>query len=187
MVAFCGEGGVAVPQPVHHGAAGDNDGGKQSADAVLEGRKLRNKAKCQIKSHLTATGSQIYVGFSSSPHGLPPETLHTAPGYSAEILGQSSGRGPRRSRWLSASTSSGPQMHLLSCFTGVSYLLQALHMQHAMKKRFFFIEPKDIFTETKDRKAKYLGRDFYISTKSDMLLFTSGAKSKKKRVLTSRA
>lgn len=40
MVAFCGEGGVVVTQPVHHGAAGDDYGGKQSADAVLEGWKL---------------------------------------------------------------------------------------------------------------------------------------------------
>lgn len=152
MVAFCGEGGVAVPQPVHHGAAGDNDGGKKSADAVLEGRKLRNKAKCQIKSHLTATGSQIYAGFSSSPPGLPPETLHTAPGYSAEILGQSSGRGPRHSRWLSASTSSGPQMHLLSCFTGVSYLLQALHMQHAMKKFFLLSQKTSLLRQKTERQ-----------------------------------
>lgn len=41
MVVFCGEGGIAVPQHVHHGAAGDNNGSKQSADAVLEGWKLR--------------------------------------------------------------------------------------------------------------------------------------------------
>lgn len=40
MVVLCGEGGVAVPQPVHHGDAGDNDGSKQSADAVLKGWKL---------------------------------------------------------------------------------------------------------------------------------------------------
>ena len=40
MVALRGEGGVVVTQPVHHGAAGDDDGGKQGADAVLEGRQL---------------------------------------------------------------------------------------------------------------------------------------------------
>lgn len=40
MVAFRGEGSVVVAQPVHHGAAGDDDGSKQGADAVLEGRKL---------------------------------------------------------------------------------------------------------------------------------------------------
>lgn len=45
MVVFCGEGGVAVTQPVHHGAAGDNDGSEQSADAVLEGWKLENKER----------------------------------------------------------------------------------------------------------------------------------------------
>lgn len=43
MVVFCGEGGVAVTEPVHHGAAGDNDGGKQSTDAVLKGWKLNIK------------------------------------------------------------------------------------------------------------------------------------------------
>lgn len=40
MVIFCGEAGVAVTKPVHHGDAGDDDGGKQGADAVLEGWKL---------------------------------------------------------------------------------------------------------------------------------------------------
>lgn len=43
VVVFCGEGRVAVT--VQHGGAGDDDGGKQSADAVLKGRKLRVKAK----------------------------------------------------------------------------------------------------------------------------------------------
>lgn len=41
MVVLRGEGGVAVTQPVHHGAAGDDDGRKQGADAVLEGWKLQ--------------------------------------------------------------------------------------------------------------------------------------------------
>lgn len=41
MVVFCGEGGVVVTQPVHHGAAGDNDGSKESADAVLKRWKLK--------------------------------------------------------------------------------------------------------------------------------------------------
>lgn len=45
MVVFCGEGGVAVTEPVHHGAAGDNDGGKQSTDAVLKGWKLNIKQR----------------------------------------------------------------------------------------------------------------------------------------------
>lgn len=40
MVVFCGEGGVTVTQSVHHGAAGDDDGGKESADAVLKSWKL---------------------------------------------------------------------------------------------------------------------------------------------------
>lgn len=40
MVVFCGKGGVTVPQPVHHGAAGDDDGGEQGADTVLESWKL---------------------------------------------------------------------------------------------------------------------------------------------------
>lgn len=45
MVVFCGEGGVVVTQPVHHGAAGDDDGGKQGADAVLKSWKLNIKTK----------------------------------------------------------------------------------------------------------------------------------------------
>lgn len=45
MVVFCGEGGVAVTQPVHHGAAGDDDGGEQGADAVLEGWRLNVQTK----------------------------------------------------------------------------------------------------------------------------------------------
>lgn len=40
MVVFCGEGGVAVPQSVHHAAAGDDDGGKEGADTVLKSWKL---------------------------------------------------------------------------------------------------------------------------------------------------
>lgn len=40
MVVFRGEGGVVVLEPVHHGAAGDDDGGKQGADAVLKGWRL---------------------------------------------------------------------------------------------------------------------------------------------------
>ena len=40
VVVLRGEGGVVVTQPVHHGAAGDDDGGEQGADAVLEGWKL---------------------------------------------------------------------------------------------------------------------------------------------------
>lgn len=45
MVILCGEGGVAVAQPVHHGDAGDDDGSEQSADAVLEGWKLTTTTK----------------------------------------------------------------------------------------------------------------------------------------------
>lgn len=40
MVVFCGEGGVAVPQSVHHRAAGDDDGGKEGADTVLKSWRL---------------------------------------------------------------------------------------------------------------------------------------------------
>lgn len=40
VVVFGGEGGVVVAQPVHHGAAGDDDGCKQRADAVLKGWQL---------------------------------------------------------------------------------------------------------------------------------------------------
>lgn len=45
VVAFGGEGGVVVSQPVHHGAAGDDDGGKQGADAVLKGWELERRRK----------------------------------------------------------------------------------------------------------------------------------------------
>lgn len=41
MVVFCGERGVTVTQSVHHGAAGDDDGGKEGADTVLKSWKLR--------------------------------------------------------------------------------------------------------------------------------------------------
>jgi len=40
VVVLGGEAGVAVAQAVHHGAAGDDDGGEQSVDAVLERRGL---------------------------------------------------------------------------------------------------------------------------------------------------
>lgn len=40
MVVFCGEGGITVTQSVHHGAAGDDDGGKERADTVLKSWKL---------------------------------------------------------------------------------------------------------------------------------------------------
>lgn len=40
MVVFCGEGGVTVTQSVHQGAAGDDDGGKEGADAVLKSWEL---------------------------------------------------------------------------------------------------------------------------------------------------
>lgn len=36
VVVFRGEGGVVVAQTVHHGAAGDDDGRKQGADAVFK-------------------------------------------------------------------------------------------------------------------------------------------------------
>lgn len=40
VVVFCGEGGVTITQSVHHGAAGDDDGGKEGADTVLKSWKL---------------------------------------------------------------------------------------------------------------------------------------------------
>lgn len=43
VVVLGGEGGVVVAQPVHHGAAGDDDGRKQGADAVLKRRQLEGK------------------------------------------------------------------------------------------------------------------------------------------------
>lgn len=114
MVVLRGEGGVAVTQPVHHGAAGDDDGRKQGADAVLEGRKLqkgREKKKGGSQLKRKKAGAQLDSSGSSLPPGPPLATPHTAPGYAADTRGQSSGRGPLRSRWLLASTSSGPQTH----------------------------------------------------------------------------
>lgn len=43
VVVFSGEGGVVVSQPVHHGAAGDDDGRKQRADAVFKCRQLEKR------------------------------------------------------------------------------------------------------------------------------------------------
>lgn len=47
VVVLGGEGGVVVAQPVHHGAAGDDDGRKQGADAVLKRRQLESKTIVQ--------------------------------------------------------------------------------------------------------------------------------------------
>lgn len=49
VVVFCRERCVAVSL-CHHGAEGDDDGSKQSADAVLKGRKLGEKKKQTINS-----------------------------------------------------------------------------------------------------------------------------------------
>lgn len=114
MVVFCAEGGVVVTQPVHHGAAGDDDGGKQGADAVLEGWKLSIKGMHLIKASFKNKHMHVFVcqlSASSSPPDPLLEMPHTAPGLSAGIQRPSSGRGPLRSRWLSPSTSSGPQTH----------------------------------------------------------------------------
>lgn len=115
MVVFCAEGGVVVTQPVHHGAAGDDDGGKQCADAVLKGWKLSIKGIPLIKASFKNKHVHFFVcqlsSSSSSPPDPPLEMHHTAPGLSAGIQRPSSGRGPLRSRWLSPSTSSGPQTH----------------------------------------------------------------------------
>ncbi len=83
----------------------------------------------------------------SSPSGLPLETLHTAAGYSAEIQGRSSGRGPLRSRWLSANTSSGPQT--LCCPASLTCPTYSIHCTLIMLWRKWF----------KDIKVN-LGRDF---------------------------
>lgn len=55
----------------------------------------------------------ICMKFSSSSPPRPlPGTSCTSPGHSAEIPDRSSERGSLRSHWLSAGTSSGPQMLL---------------------------------------------------------------------------
>lgn len=43
VVVLGGEGRVVVAQPVHHGAAGDDDGCKQRADAVFKRRQLEQR------------------------------------------------------------------------------------------------------------------------------------------------
>lgn len=103
VVVLSGEGGVAVAQSVHHGAAGDDDGCEEGADAVLKGWELNSGTKLKLESEFTS--SSYYTrssssSSSSSPARPPPETLHTAAGCSAETRGRSSGRAPRRSRWL---------------------------------------------------------------------------------------
>lgn len=45
MVVFSGKGGVTVAQSVHHGAARDNDGGKEGADTVLKSWKLSSERR----------------------------------------------------------------------------------------------------------------------------------------------
>lgn len=53
MVVFCGEGGITVAQSVHHGAAGDDDGGKEGADTVLKSRKLSvERTNVELKGKL---------------------------------------------------------------------------------------------------------------------------------------
>lgn len=71
VVVFRGEGGVAVAQPVHHGAAGDNDGGKQSADAVLEGWQLNitNKDR-KVRDRVIFTATALYTCVDYPPHPL---------------------------------------------------------------------------------------------------------------------
>lgn len=75
MVVFCDKRGVAITVPVHHGAAGDNDGSKQCADAVLKGRKLlikTNKGRTideqgEKKIILTTTGSKRVIFLLHTP------------------------------------------------------------------------------------------------------------------------
>lgn len=45
MIVFCTEGGVIFPEPVHHGATGDDDGCEESVNAVLKCRQLRTHEK----------------------------------------------------------------------------------------------------------------------------------------------
>lgn len=41
MIVFSAEGGVIVPESVHHGATGDDDGCEESVNAVFKCRQLR--------------------------------------------------------------------------------------------------------------------------------------------------
>lgn len=45
MIVFGVEGGVIVPESVHHGAAGDDDGCEESVDAVFKSGQLRTHKK----------------------------------------------------------------------------------------------------------------------------------------------
>lgn len=42
MIIFCAEGRVAVPDSVHHGATGDDDGCEERVNAVFECRQLKH-------------------------------------------------------------------------------------------------------------------------------------------------
>ena len=48
VVVVSAKAGVAVSQSVHHGATGDDDGGEQRVDAVLEGWGLKRHTHASI-------------------------------------------------------------------------------------------------------------------------------------------
>lgn len=43
MIVFCAEGGVIVPEAVHHGATGDDDGCEECVNTVFKLRRLRTQ------------------------------------------------------------------------------------------------------------------------------------------------
>lgn len=45
MIVFCAKGGVIVPESVHHGATGDDDGCEESVNAVFKSGQLRTHKK----------------------------------------------------------------------------------------------------------------------------------------------
>lgn len=49
MIVFCAKGGVIVPESVHHGATGDDDGCEESVNAVFKSGQLRTHKKKILK------------------------------------------------------------------------------------------------------------------------------------------
>lgn len=49
MIVFCAEGSVILPESVHHGAAGDDDGCEDGINAVFKGGQLRTRSKIILK------------------------------------------------------------------------------------------------------------------------------------------
>lgn len=70
MVVFSSKGGVTVTQSVHHGAARDNDGGKEGADTVLKGWKLSIERRVKSNVELKGLRTSLFPLLKRHPHPL---------------------------------------------------------------------------------------------------------------------